>query len=170
MEPLRLTLIGARPYYEEVRPLCHAVKDGDRDAIREAARRLAGYVPTQAVLIPVPSHGGEAGVTLELCRAIQRETMAALRPALVADVLRSNPHRSFNDLKHEGVTPTEKDITVAWKSFADAERIRQARRIGYQPVLVDNVVDTGVTARACMKVTGEIPVLCIGDTKRSKIN
>lgn len=60
-----LACLGAA-YTRQISHLAHAVKDGDSDAIDQASLMLAKFVPPKSVLIPIPSHTGEATYTLKL--------------------------------------------------------------------------------------------------------
>ena len=167
------TIIGARPYYSDdctdgVRRLCHAVKDGDAEAIREAAETLSRYVRANTVLIPIPGHTGYADYTLRLARAVQRECLRDGKAVFVVDLLRCNPHESFNTLKHKGLTPDGRQLGIRMDGFLATRRFRNAVEMGFEPILVDNVIDTGTTFSACMEATGIETILCIGDTGRNK--
>ena len=167
------TIIGARPYYSDdctdgVRWLCHAVKDGDTDAIQEAAETLAPYVHANTLLIPVPGHKGYADYTLKLARAVQRECLRKEKAILVVDLLKCTPHESFNALKHKGLTPDGQELSIKMNGFLATRRFLNAIEIGFEPILVDNVIDTGTTFSACMEATGIETILCIGDTGRYK--
>ena len=167
------TIIGARPYYSDdctdgVRWLCHAVKDGDAEAIQEAAETLAPYVHANTLLIPVPGHKGYADYTLKLARAVQRECLRDGKAVFVVDLLKSNPHESFNELKHRGLTPDGQELSIKMNGFLATRRFLNAIEMGFEPILVDNVIDTGTTFSACMEATGIETILCIGDTGRYK--
>ena len=161
----QIEIIGAKPYYEpDTRALCHAVKDGEMGAIQKAAAILAPHVPAYTLLVPVPGHEGRAGYTKILAKAIQMECLMQRKVVLVADILECTPHQSFNELKHKGVVPHPKDIEVRQRNFLVSEMFRKACETRYTPMLVDNVIDTGVTFAACHNATGIKKILCIGDT------
>ena len=165
--PIRV--LGARPY-PEVRALCHAVKASDPAALRLAAVQLAGGLPGGCVLIPVPGRSGVPGYTLRLSELIRDEMSLLGKSASVEDAIRTNPHPSLNEAKHKGIPPADIPITAAWKDGRTERRIaRLITEKGALPVLVDNVVDTGHTARSCalpFRSIGieEISVAAIGDT------
>ena len=78
----------------------HAMKDGAKWAIYKAAAEMVKYIPTNAVLIPMPSHTGRASYTLELCKRIARETAAE-----VCDYLKGTPRETLYRLKKQGRKP-----------------------------------------------------------------
>ena len=159
-----LNIIGARPY-EEVREDCHALKAGitSRNPVMvRCATRIAPAI-RRAFLIPVPSHHGPATDTLQLTLAIADEINRAGGTALVADVLEADPHASLCEAKHTpGADPSAIEVRVHLRQVPVANIIRKGPKI---PVyLVDNVVDTGRTARACMAAVRTDGILAVGDT------
>ena len=137
-------------YTRGVSELCHAVKNGEPDAVRKMARALAAIVPPNAVLVPTPQHCGVAVYTLELC-----EEIATLTGAAVCDVLRCNPHES---------------LYIARKRGDDASlRFYLTGSLPDSPLfLVDNVISTGKTVEAASKAIGQqiVPLVYAIDSTR----
>lgn len=159
----KLNIIGARPY-EEVREDCHALKTGitSRNPVMvRCAGRIAPAI-RRAFLVPVPSHHGPATDTLQLALAIAECVNKAGGTALVTDILEAEPHASLCEAKHNGGDPLAIDVRIKVKDVPVARLVRRGTKI---PVyLVDNVVDTGHTARACMKAIATDGILAVGDT------
>ena len=118
----------------------HAMKEGANWAIIRAAREMAQYIPTNAVLIPMPSHTGRATYTKELCRLIARETAAEVR-----DILRGSERETLYTLKKQG-----RHIMPKKLGFYVTEPAPTDRRI----LIIDNVVATGTTAAAAVQAVG----------------
>ena len=139
-------------YYDgDRRSLAHGVKDGDKASIEEAARRLARLVPRDAVLIPVPSHTGQATYTLEMARRV-----ADINGSSVVDALVGKPREKLYDVKKQG------SVHVDGKEFLGLSMKDSANIPSNRPVFfVDNVVDSGITAKACHDIVGRGGVLAI---------
>lgn len=153
--------------YESVRDLCHDVKSGLKPAIEQAAKMLAPLVPLgKTVLVPVPGHEGAASHTLDLAYAIEKEVRRSGVDATVFDCLVCDPHESLCEIKRKGGDPSGIELNVRFRDQGGEDIFNKAFRDGYRVVLVDNVVDTGKTARACMDVVDDCDILCIGNTLR----
>ncbi len=165
MHPIQI--IGGLPY-EQVRERCHAIKEHDDESLKRSSRVLfeaLRKLENPVLLIPVPSHTGEATYLMDIANFIRLRAFRARYPLVIGDYLQSHPHKSFNERKHAGDWPKDGDVKMRWKNtYSQTLFEYYVKDLGCTPVLVDNVVDTGVTARACMKVTGECPVLCLGCT------
>lgn len=118
----------------------HAMKEGANWAIIRAAREMAQYIPTNAVLIPMPSHTGRATYTKDLCRLLARETAAEVR-----DILRGSERETLYTLKKQG-----RHIMPKKLGFYVTEPAPTDRRI----LIIDNVVATGTTAAAAVQAVG----------------
>lgn len=118
----------------------HAMKNGERWAIYKAAAAMVQYIPTNAVLIPMPSHTGRATYTLELCRMLAKETAAEVR-----DILRGSERETLYTLKKQG-----RHIMPKKLGFYVTEPTPTDRRI----LIIDNVVATGTTAAAAVQAVG----------------
>ena len=138
--------IAVDGYRGKMDRLARAVKsDGlnsvNIDAINEAADLMAPMVPDNAVLVPAPSHKGYATDMLLLANAIGVRTNSE-----VADVLKSAPRDSQYDHKiNTGKPFTAEELGI----HMDGELSE-----GKFPVIIDNVVNTGNTAEACVQALG----------------
>jgi len=132
-------LLPALDYYRDpgVRDLQHALKRGSDAAAYLMALDMAPHVPHDAVLVPIPSSRGYGGAGLLLA-----EHLAALTGCRVADVLRGRPRESLHALKKIGVDPTRVDLGF---------HLVGSLPLG-TPVLVDNVLSSGHTAREARRV------------------
>lgn len=131
-------------YYEEGVPeLCHAVKEGDHDAIDKMAKEMARYVSPDTTLVPVPSRNGTATTTMELAGKIGWYSGCD-----VADILRGGKRRSLYDMKKQGMSVSADMLGL----YLDGD-------IPVKPLLVDNVVATGTTASAALSVIPNARVL-----------
>lgn len=162
-----ITIAGARPY-AEVRKDCHAVKQSrtvkDRTLTR-CARRIAASLPEgEWFLVPAPSHRGKAEDSLLLATAIATEYNRLHDGfAVVCNILECEPHPSLCDEKHAGRDVSCVDIRVRLKDVPVAYAL--SLRTDLPAWLVDNVVDTGRTARACMRALPPLRgVIAVGDT------
>lgn len=121
-------------------------------AINEAADRmvplLSGYNADNAVLVPAPSHNGYATDMLSLANAISERTGIQ-----VADVLKGEARQSQYELKKEIGRPLT----------AEELHIRKEGELpdGKLPIVVDNVVNSGNTAKACVDALGGGLVLSV---------
>lgn len=170
MKDGRLTTIGARPYRDPgVRELCHAIKDGDTEAIRQAAAILSTHVPDGAILVPVPNREGKADYTLLLAEAI-KDHCAPERSVHVVDALTGHPHPSLCLLKEAGLPTDGVDFGFRYRNRREKLFLASFNGSTGNPVyLVDNVVDTGRTARAAARALRlpEVGLLAIGNTYAS---
>ncbi|MBQ8082602.1 MAG: hypothetical protein IJ241_00310 [Clostridia bacterium] len=153
-----MRIIGAQPY-ETIRELCHAIKDGNEEAIHEAAEYLARQVPENALLVPVPGRWGLATNTLLLSR---ETAILAQKKVTYANILKGNIRNSLYELKKAGQDIST--IRLGIRRIPNSETIlSQAQEDGRPIILVDNVVDTGTTAKACLKVIPDADLLAVGD-------
>ncbi len=150
---------GIVPYiqtnrYREVSKLAHAVKKRNPEDIKQAAKMLKPYVVKDAVLVPVPSHKGMATDTLDLARELGRITHTP-----VADVLKGNSRKSQYKAKKEGMPLSSKQLEIVKTKKLPENKI---------PVLIDNVVNTGNTAKAAIEAVGGGVMLPLGVARYSK--
>lgn len=118
----------------------HAMKEGANWAIYKAAAEMVKYIPTNAVLVPMPSHTGRATYTLELYKRIARETAAE-----VCDYLKGKERETLYNLKKQG-----RHILPAKLGFYLSQPIPSGKRV----IIIDNVVATGTTAAAAVRAIG----------------
>ena len=137
--------------------LARRVKTGEdtvvqMQAINEAADLMtpliSSYAPDKAVLVPAPSHSGVASDMLSLANAISERTGIE-----VADVLRSAPRESQYKVKKE----TGKPLSSVQLGIRKDGELPD----GKLPIVVDNVVGSGNTAKACIDALGGGIVLAV---------
>lgn len=137
--------------YRPLRSLAHKIKEGKEADIDKAAKLMAPLIPENAVLIPAPSHTGKATDMLKLANAIAKETGSE-----VADILSSAPRASQYDTKKQGGKPIKsKDMGITVSGEIPEGKI---------PVVIDNVVDSGNTAEACIQALGNGIVASLADS------
>lgn len=151
--------------YENVRALCHALRNKDDGAaIKNAAELLYPLLPHTVWIIPVPSHNGTAEVTLRLAQMLQIEAM--LRHDKIVGIipgLAGKARESLYEYKKAG-----KDISLVELGLYATQNLKEltslARRQSIPVILLDIVVDTGTTAMAAAHATGISDILCVGTT------
>jgi len=119
--------------------IAHKVKDGDKQAIRVAARSMRSVLHSweNVALVPVPSHQGYATYTLELARAIGK--------GRIFDILKCQERETLYSRKQRG-----EQVTAESLGFYTVGRIPEHMHI----VFIDNVVATGTTAKAARAAVG----------------
>lgn len=159
-----LNVIGARPY-AEVRDDCHALKAA-LSPWDPSVVRCAGHITGQVgdcFLVPVPSHTGRATHSLLLAREISAQLRRKDRLCIIADILSEEPHRSLCEAEHSGDGTAGIDVKVVIRDKTGLGLL--VRNHSRMPAfLVDNVVDTGKTARACMEAFPFDGIIAVGDT------
>lgn len=140
-------LIGLSPYVGYFREVARGVRDGCSDAIRQMAWHLTGMIHGQHRIIPMPSH---LGYPTNILRVSQEMEVISDGRLVSCPVLKSKPHHSHYMMKKWGMTPPEAQM------FLDD---------GFTPsvddIVIDNVIDTGATANAALKVLPMANVLCL---------
>ena len=135
--------------YRNVSSLAKRVKSRDAEAVREVAEMMKHLIPENAVLVPVPSHTGEATDMLDVAKVL-----GELTGSEVADVLKGAPRASQYDTKKEtGAAISSSDLGI---------RMEGQLPEGKLPIIIDNVVDTGNTAEACVQALGRGVVVSLG--------
>ena len=135
--------------YRNVSSLAKRVKSRDAEAVREDAEMMKPLIPENAVLVPVPSHTGEATDMLDVAKVL-----GELTGSEVADVLKGAPRASQYDTKKEtGAAISSSDLGI---------RMEGQLPEGKLPIIIDNVVDTGNTAEACVQALGRGVVVSLG--------
>ena len=142
--------------YSAYRDICHKVKTSYRPFLREAAGMMADLLtlPSDGVLIPMPSHLGYATDTLDLCKEL-----SSLTGLPVMDILHGDMRESIHNLKSlTGEIPT--DISLDFRFTRDVPS-------GLSPLVVDNVIGTGFTTKAALALIPEcIPCTLAVDYRR----
>ena len=143
MEIDGIRFISHGHYYDGINNwLCHKLKENDPQAIDYCARQLAKMLPENAVIVPIPGHHGFALQTLYIARAINEQSGGIIP---VANVLKGNSRMSNYQAKKEGsLLPAEE---LGFRQVAPLPK-------GKVPYLLDNVVDTGTTAKAAINALG----------------
>ena len=147
---------GITPYvsvgnYQQLKRLAKGVKTRDPKIIQEAAELIRPLIPENAVLIPAPSHTGRATDMLDLANAL-----AAITPAEVADILQSAPRTSqYQQKKETGVPMSSKNLGITLNGVVPEGKV---------PVVIDNVVDSGNTAEACVQALGKGVVVSLANS------
>ena len=143
MEVDGLRFISHGHYYDGINNwLCHKLKENDPQAIDYCARQLAKMLPKNAVIVPIPGHQGYAVQTLNLARAISEQSNGNIP---VANVLKGISRVSNYQAKKDGQPLSAEELGF--------HQVRTLPK-GKVPYLLDNVVDTGTTAKAAVKALG----------------
>ena len=106
--------------------LARGVRDCDYECMQRAAKLFDMMLVDECVVIPMPSHTGEARQMLSVANMMPGKR-------LVLDVLMCSPHESSYAQKKNGFTPSDIDM---W-----------CRNL----YIIDNVICTGVTAGAALR-------------------
>ena len=145
-EPIRtevegITFLSTGHYYEGINQwVAHKLKEGDAEVFDYAARQMAKLLPKNALLVPIPGRHGTPDQTMRLCRDIASYTHLP-----IIDALRGNDRESQYEAKYKGRSLTEEQLGFNKVTSLPSDRV---------PYLIDNVVDTGTTAKAAVKALG----------------
>lgn len=113
------------------------IPEAERDmALDIAARDMARLLPSNVVLVPIPSHKGYATDTLLLAKRI-----AVLAHCKVSDILKGKDRTSSYLAKREGKVLTDEDYGF-YLTETPPTRV----------VYIDNVISSGSTARAVYNI------------------
>ena len=134
--------IAVDGYRGKLDRLAREVKHGSESAVSEAASLMAPLIPDNAVLVPAPSHSGHATDMLLLANAISGRTGMP-----VADVLTGDARERQYDVKRRTGRPLGSEV-LGVRLSGDLPNDRL-------PVVIDNVVNSGNTAEACVKALGK---------------
>lgn len=139
--------------YKEMRTVCRKVKEGDLKSLDMAAEALSLILPENSVLVPMPGRYGYAAYTLMLAIRI-----AIKRGFEVENCLRGEVREGLCEMKKDGKKPKEPKFRKQYRPTK-----------GKRHILIDNVYDTGMTARAAEKAMGKkCEIAVIGITKANK--
>ena len=147
---LRISSVGS---YKEntLRFLAIRMKGGEDRALKVSASLMAPLVPSDAVLIPIPSREGNATFTLKLA-----EYIAKLSGAEVSDICRGKKRESFCELKRKGIRTVNDDFF----GFYLTEEAPKNKTV----IFIDNVSATGLTAQNAVDLIPNSSVLVLCDT------
>lgn len=146
------------PYDDEARRLVHRVKAGNTDAVRLMAEAMAEKVPSGSVIVPMPSHNGYPSYSLllafEICRLSGAVTWAALC---------GTPRVSQYETKKAGGLLHGDDFGFAL--CGDATPVAPGK-----VVIIDDVIGTGETVRAALKVLPQADIVAYSMDIRTYYN
>lgn len=108
---------------------------------------IAPLIPKDSCLIPAPGRNGYADHTLVLAEEIVRLTGIAYR-----DILKGKPRMSQYEAKQNGNSLTEKDL-----AFYAISKVPE----GLNPIVLDNVIGSGLTGKAAIHALGKGSVLAL---------
>lgn len=136
-----------------VRDVAYGIKNGDPDAVEEAAQALVRFVPDGAVVVPTPaSKADEFGGVSALA-----DRLAQLVGGIYAKlVYRTTSVPSSHQSRKSGVKTPDAALHEATMTVRGA--------VPRQVVLVDNVVVTGSTlgaARSLLRQAGATDVIAV---------
>lgn len=132
-----------------LRWLCKGVQMGDRECIIKSAKLFDLMLPSECVIIPMPSHLGYAIHMADVCR----ELLKLNHNREWVDCLHSNVHESNYLQKKNGGTPQPISMGVRM-CYEDIEGDRDK-------FILDNVIASGVTASAALEAIPEAMVCAI---------
>ena len=142
--------------YSAFREICHKVKTSYHPFVRKAASMMAALLtlPSDGVLIPMPSHLGYATDTLDLC-----EELSSMTGLPVMDILRGDMRESLYNLKSlTGEIPA--DVHLGFRLTRDLP-------VGLRPLVVDNVIGTGFTMKSALALIPDgVPCTLAVDTRK----
>ena len=142
--------------YSAFRDICHKVKTSYHPFVREAAGMMAASLalPSDGVLIPMPSHLGYATDTLDLC-----EELSSMTGLPVMDILRGDMRESLYNIKSLTGEITA-DVHLGFRLTRDLPA-------GLRPLVVDNVIGTGFTMKSALALIPDgIPCTLAVDTHK----
>ncbi|MBQ3827042.1 MAG: nucleotidyltransferase domain-containing protein, partial [Prevotella sp.] len=142
-------VLAVGSYKSRLGTLARNIKTGDEESIEKAAELIAPLISFEvAVLVPAPSHDGHATDMLKLCEAISR-----ISGHQVLDILEGDARESQREVKlSTGVPLTAKQLGI---------RLKGELPFGVMPVVIDNVVNSGNTAEACIQALGRGVVVAL---------
>ena len=130
------------------------VKEEYPDAISEAAYQMSKRVPKGSILVPMPSRSGKATYTIKLAEAIAKATDSEVR-----DVLKGEERMSVYEAKKKGLKIDSRDL-----GLYVTEKLPKDKNV----IIIDNVIDRGITALAAVEAVDGGSVLAYAFTKGSK--
>ena len=130
--------IAPAGYAGSHRDVARQIKEGEDGATGKAASDMARFVPGNAVLVPMPDHTGK--VTDDTDTKMLAEAVSALTGSPVVAALEGNERES----RHEAKQQRKRGPSAEELGFRQVEDIPE----GMIPVFIDNVVNSGETAKA----------------------
>lgn len=150
--------------------ICHAVKEGNQEAVKTMASFLARNVSEPCVLVPVPQHTGKAEYTLELAEEVRRIVRAEKNVEVeIADVLSSTPHETLYDQKKKLKKQELTDEEINELDCGDLKLNPDFKaESGKKYLALDNVYSTGKTFEETEKLIPGIKPLVFAVGHRGK--
>ena len=150
--------------------ICHAVKEGNQNAVRTMATFLAGSVEESCTLVPIPQHTGKAEYTLELAKEIQRIAKEEKNIEIeIADVLSSTPHETLYEQKKKLRKQELTDEEINSLDYGDLKVSPNFKaESGRKYFALDNVYSTGKTFEETEKLIPGISPLVFAVGHRGK--
>lgn len=138
-----INILPCLDYYgdKNAQKVSHGIKDGNLDDIKTAAMEMSKYVKPENILVPVPSRNGMATTTKQLA-----EEIAKIVGCKIKDIIHGNIRKSLYQLKYDEPN-FDPDKDFFGFSCDENENLDNC-------ILIDNVLDTGNTARAAALATG----------------
>ena len=130
------------------------IKEGNPDAITEAAYQMSVRIPLGSILVPMPSHNGDATYTVKLA-----ETIAMATDSDVMDVLKGKARMSVYEAKQKGIQLRSDEL-----GMYVTEELPKGRNV----VIIDNVIDKGTTALAAVSAVKGASVVAYAYTLGEK--
>ena len=121
--------------------VANEIKNGDKNAISIAAGEMARLVPENAVLVPMPPHTGTVTDTTDTMLLAQRISQMTGRPVIKALEGAEHESRRESKMKNSSVKNQIQAADLGFRQVADIPR-------GTIPMFIDNVVASGITAKA----------------------
>ena len=135
------------PIEKLIREISYRIKDsGDSEAIAFAAKAMSRYVPSNSILVPVPSSSGSTLVNIALAEAIARLSSSQVIDPLSRReaVMPLHQRRKDKGIKGE-IDPEEHKMSV---KGVDA----LSQMSGSSVFMIDNVITSGSTIDASRKI------------------
>lgn len=149
MDNSHITWFGRYEGY--LRTIARGVRDNNPKCIECAAKLFDLMLPEGARVIPMPGHYGSARQMLSVVRKLteRRNDITAY------DILKCDPHEA-NYIQKKYTTPAPIKMFLGRKDM-DVECVNY----GADMFVLDNVICTGVTASAALKVLPDATVVAL---------
>ncbi len=144
-------LLAATFYDDAARALVHRLKFHDDEAparfmARQMLRRITGHVPDEALVVPVPLHprrlwARRFNQSMLLARHLSRISRLEVVPHLLRRIRYTPPQTQLSGQRRR------RNLTGAFAVDVAQAHLLQDRAV----LLVDDVLTTGATARACAR-------------------
>lgn len=139
-------------YGDEARRLVHRVKACEPAAIREMAEAMAAKVPAGTLIVPMPSHDGKRNHSLLLAFEICRICGATVWTALAGSARKSQ----YETKKAGGLL---KGDELGFRLTAPLSELDMSGILKDNILLIDDVIGTGETAKAALRLLPKAGVL-----------